>query len=94
MLRDSGCVAGGKSVRLTQWLLGRLDPSSPFRLRNEVVTHEGSLEQLAVDNPRLFEVMLRGIKYEVRDMEVRAIGPEKKPWWAALGTQMHIAQAA
>jgi len=38
--------------------------------------------------------MLRGIKYEVRDMEVRAIGPEKKPWWAALGTQMHIAQAA
>ena len=44
--------------------------------------------------PRLFEVMLRGIQYEVRDMEVRAIGLEKKPWWAVLGTGMHISQAA
>lgn len=93
MLKDAGCEASGKSVRLTQWLLGRLEGVG-YRLRDEVVVHEGSLERLAVDNPRLFEVMLRGIQYEVRDMEVRAIGPEKKPWWAVLGTGMHISQAA
>ena len=66
------------------WLLGRLEGVG-FRLRDEVRVYEGTLEELAANLPRVWETLLRGIKHEVRDMEIRVVGPPKQTFWSAWG---------
>ena len=82
MLRDAGL--GARKVRSTRWLLGRLEGVG-FRLRDEVRVQEGTLEELVINEPRVWEMLLRGIKHEVRDMEIRVVGPPKIDFWSALG---------
>lgn len=81
-LRDAGL--GARKVRAQMWLLGRMEGVG-FRLRDEVRVHEGSLEELAMNQPRVWETLLRGIKHEVRDMEIQVVGPPKKTFWSTLG---------
>ena len=83
LLRDAGL--GSRKVRATRWLLGRLEGVG-FRLRDEVRVHEGTLEDLVMNEPRVWEMLLRGIRHEVRDMEITVVGPPKADFWSTLGT--------
>jgi hypothetical protein len=83
----SRCGAlGEKRVRLQLWALGRLDGSAPFRLRDETVVHEGTLRELVATGgaSNVWNIMARGIKHEVRDMEVESVGPKPKSFWENL----------
>jgi hypothetical protein len=83
----SRCGAlGEKRVRLQMWALGRLDGSAPFRLRDETVVHEGTLRELVATGgaSNVWNIMARGIKHEVRDMEVESVGPKPKSFWENL----------
>ena len=90
VLRDA--ELGAREVRLQMWLLGRLEGVG-FRLRDEVRVHQGSLEELAVNSPRVWDALLRGIRHEVRDMEVQVVGPPKKTFWSIWGGAMHQSEA-
>jgi len=77
---------GEKRVRLQMWVLGRLDGSAPFRLRDETAVHEGTLRELVATGSKsnVWNIMARGIKHEVRDMEVESVGPKPKSFWENL----------
>ena len=83
----SRCGAlGEKRVRLQLWVLGRLDGLAPFRLRDDTAVHAGTLRELVATGTtsRVWDIMLRGIKHEVRDMEVESVGPKPKSFWENL----------
>ena len=83
----SRCGAlGEKKVRLQLWVLGRLDGSAPFRLRDDTAVHAGTLRELVATGrtSRVWDIMLRGIKHEVRDMEVESVGPKPESFWGNL----------
>ena len=77
---------GEKRVRLQMWVLGRLDGSAPFRLRDDTAVHAGTLRELVATGTtsRVWDIMLRGIKHEVRDMEVESVGPKPESFWGNL----------
>ena len=81
VLSEGGGGTGERKARLQLWVLGRLDGSAPFRLRDDTAVHEGTLLSLVRDDREVWEIMLRGIKHEVRDMEVESVGPKKKTFW-------------
>ena len=77
---------GEKRIRLQMWVLGRLDGSAPFRLRDDTAVHAGTLRELVATGTtsRVWDIMLRGIKHEVRDMEVESVGPKPESFWGNL----------
>ena len=77
---------GEKRVRLQMWVLGRLEGSAPFRLRDDTAVHAGTLRELVATGTtsRVWDIMLRGIKHEVRDMEVESVGPKPESFWGNL----------
>ena len=77
---------GEKRIRLQMWVLGRLDGSAPFRLRDDTAVHAGTLRELVATGTtsRVWDIMLRGIKHEVRDMEVESVGLKPKSFWENL----------
>ena len=84
ILENLGTIAARK-VRLQLWTLGRLDGTAPFRLRDDTAVHEGTLLQLIQSNQQIWPTLLRGIKHEVRDMEIESVGPKEKSFWGGLG---------
>jgi hypothetical protein len=89
VMRACGCDPAARKVRLQRWVLGRLDPTAPFRLRNDTLVDEGTLEELATfaSESRVWEALLRGMVHEVRDMEVESVGPRRKSFWSAFGVE-------
>jgi hypothetical protein len=89
VMRGCGCDPAARKVRLQRWVLGRLDPTAPFRLRNDTLVDEGTLEELATfaSKSRVWEALLRGMVHEVRDMEVESVGPRRKSFWSAFGVE-------
>ena len=89
VMRACGCDPAARKVRLQRWVLGRLDPTAPFRLRNDTLVDEGTLEELATfaSKSRVWEALLRGMVHEVRDMEVESVGPRRKSFWSAFGVE-------
>ena len=78
-LIDAGLAQRKVYVRTS--LLGRLEGVG-FRLRDDVRVYDGTLEELATHDT-VWSVLQRGVIHEVRDMELRVVGPPKRNWWSS-----------